>query len=84
MKGQLFVAKPKGTHLHPARSTSIVRKCLPVSGHEARRFSLSPWCPPPSPLSQNPLVAQFKRCSSPSTRALSPPRALKAGLSAGK
>lgn len=64
MKGQLFlVAKPKGTHFHLARSASTLRKCLPVSGHEARRFSLSPWCPPPSPLSQDPLVAQFKRCS---------------------
>lgn len=57
------MAKPKGTHLHPARSTSTLRKCSPVSGFEAPRFTLTPWGPPPSPLSQDPLAAQLKRCS---------------------
>lgn len=59
----LLFPMPKGTHFHPARSTSTLRKCSPVSGFEAPRFTLTPSCPPPSPLSQDPLAAQFKRCS---------------------
>lgn len=62
-----FLAKPKGTHssrpLH-ARSTSTLRKCSPVSGYEAPRFTLTPWGPPPSPLPQDPLWRRnLKRCS---------------------
>lgn len=90
MQAQLFlVAKPKGTDFQPARSTSTLRKCSPLSGYEARWFTLTPWCPPPWPLSQDPLVAQFKRCSRQhkgpvGPEPLPPSHALKARFHAAK